>query len=100
MSRKVRLIAVVGLCTIILSTGLLGVLLGPDSANVPRVAAGGAPPPGSGPLTVEGFVRVYDGDTVEVQMHGTRMVLGVIGIDAPEGNTACGQQAAGMMWQL
>jgi len=68
--------------------------LGPAPAGAQRVEPGGAPPAGSGPIDVSGFVRVIDGDTVEAYLGGKRVGIGLIGVDAPRGNTACGREAA------
>src|SRR5687767_5977312 len=84
MTRKLRLVGVASVA-IFLGTLLFGIFLGPEIVPVERVAAGGAPPPGSGPLTVQVGVRVYDGDTLEVRLGGTRAVIGLIGIEAPQG---------------
>ena len=53
-----------------------------------------APSRGAGPLNVSGPVRVIDGDTLEVYIDGRQTAIGVIGIKAPRGNTACGRKAA------
>ncbi len=67
-----------------------------------RVAAGGAPAPGTGGFTSEGFVRAIDGSTFELYIGSHQIGIGVIGIDVPEGNTICGQMAAdylqGLVW--
>jgi len=55
---------------------------------------GGAPPAGSGPIDIEGFVRAIDGDTMETWINGSRVGIGLIGIDAFEANTVCGAAAA------
>jgi endonuclease YncB( thermonuclease family) len=63
---------------------------------VPAVHAarpGGAPPAGSGPVDVTGFIRVIEADTVEVRIEGRRVGVGFVGIEAPMGNTACGRRA-------
>ena len=49
-----------------------------------RVGPGGAPPPGSGPVDLTGFVRVYDGDTFEALIDGKRARIGLAGINAPQ----------------
>ena len=69
-------------------------VLGPAPAGAQRVGPGGAPPVGSGPVDVTGFVRVIDGDTIEAYIGGKRAGIGLIGLDAPMGNTACGRDAA------
>jgi endonuclease YncB( thermonuclease family) len=42
---------------------------------------------------VNGPIRVIEADTLEVWIDGTRVGVGVIGITAPPGNTACGKEA-------
>ncbi|OFW17193.1 MAG: hypothetical protein A3F70_09800 [Acidobacteria bacterium RIFCSPLOWO2_12_FULL_67_14] len=59
-----------------------------------------APPPGSGPVHFSGFVRVIDGDTFEVYINGHQTGIGIIGIKAPMGNTACGMAATQALWEL
>jgi endonuclease YncB( thermonuclease family) len=59
-----------------------------------------APPPGSGPIDFSGFVRVIDGDTVEMYIEGNRTGVGIVGIRTPMGNTPCGRQATGFLWSL
>jgi glucose/arabinose dehydrogenase/endonuclease YncB( thermonuclease family) len=74
--------------------------LRPTPAAAQRVPPGGAPPAGSGPIDFDGPVRVIDGDTIEIYVNGNRTGIGLLGIDAPQLNSACGQQAAGTMWGL
>jgi endonuclease YncB( thermonuclease family) len=59
-----------------------------------------APPPGSGPIEFNGFVRVIDGDSVEIYVNGSRIGIGIVGIRTPMGNTSCGQDATGYLWSL
>lgn len=59
-----------------------------------------APPPGSGPIDFNGFVRVIDGDTFEVYIQGHRTGVGIIGIETAMGNTPCGVQATDLLWSL
>jgi glucose/arabinose dehydrogenase len=87
---------------------LLAVVLGlvlPSSAGSavaqqPRAHPGGAPPPDSGPIDYPGFVRVVDGDSVEIRLGGTQVLVGLIGVDTPAGNTACGREAAAVLRAL
>ena len=75
--------------------------LPPAMAQQPPAAPpGGAPPAGRGPYEVMGFVRVWDGDTIDVRINGTRVLVGLIGIDAPMGNTPCGREAAARLRAL
>jgi endonuclease YncB( thermonuclease family) len=53
-----------------------------------------APGRGSGSVTVTGPIRVIDGNTLEVNINNRRAGVGLIGIKAPPGNTACGKIAA------
>jgi glucose/arabinose dehydrogenase/endonuclease YncB( thermonuclease family) len=75
----------------------------PSSAQAQQaegVPPGGAPPPGSGPRDTPDFIRVIDGDTVEVWLDGKQVGVGLIGIDAPQGNTPCGKEATALLRQL
>ena len=54
---------------------------------------GGAPDPKSGPFRPTGFVRVVDGDSIEVLIDGRRTAIGILGLDAPELGTPCGDAA-------
>ncbi|MGH3117192.1 MAG: PQQ-dependent sugar dehydrogenase, partial [Gaiellales bacterium] len=60
-------------------------------------APGAAP---SGAINFRGFVRVIDGDTIEINLNGRRVGIGILGIDAPQGNTPCGRQATSLLEQL
>src|SRR3954447_24970275 len=67
----------------------------PGSAvHAQSVPAGGAPPVGSGSVETTGFIRGIDGDTLETQLLGQQSAIGLIGITAPPGNTACGREAS------
>jgi len=70
---------------------------GPATINAQRVPPGGAAPPGSGPVDIEGFVRVVDGDTLDAWINGQRVAVGLVGLTAPQGNTDCGRQATNML---
>ena len=54
---------------------------------------GGAPDPKSGPFRPDGFVRVVDGDSIEVLIDGRRTAIGIQGLDAPALDTPCGAAA-------
>ena len=58
-----------------------------------------APPTPPSQLTVS-RVRVIEADTFEVWVDGTRLAIGVVGIKAPPGNTACGKTAIAAVRQL
>ena len=70
---------------------------GHKASGVKRVKAGGAPPAGSGPISVTGPVRVIDGDTLEVDINGSRVGVDLIGVDTPQGNTRCGKLATAQL---
>jgi glucose/arabinose dehydrogenase len=74
--------------------------LAPSGAQTSVVSAPGAPALGSGPVRVSGYVRVIDGETIEAQIRGRRVAIGLIGIAAPQGNTACGKLATKALQQL
>lgn len=63
-----------------------------DPASAQTTAAGGR--------LVNGPIRVIDGDTIEIQDGGTRAGIGLIGVRAPRGNTACGRLAAARLAEL
>ncbi|HEY0069958.1 MAG TPA: NPCBM/NEW2 domain-containing protein [Chloroflexia bacterium] len=48
-------------------------------------------------LDIDGYVRVIDGDTVEVTPGASRLGVGLIGIIAPQVNTACGREAVAQL---
>jgi glucose/arabinose dehydrogenase/endonuclease YncB( thermonuclease family) len=62
-------------------------------AEVPSIGPGGALALGLGPQQIKGFARVVDGDTIDGTIDGQRVVVGVMGIHAPQGNTDCGRLA-------
>lgn len=53
-----------------------------------------------GTLDIEGYVRAIDGDTVEVRPGGVRLGVKLIGISAPQTNTACGRAAIAQLEAL
>ncbi|HEY8598318.1 MAG TPA: PQQ-dependent sugar dehydrogenase, partial [Thermomicrobiales bacterium] len=63
----------------------------------PRTGPSGAPPPGSGDVEIDDFVRVIDGNTVEVTIGGGKVGVGLLGIDAPLYNTDCGREAIDLL---
>src|SRR5690242_10151761 len=71
----------------VLLIGLAAVLLA-----IP-LASAQAPPPGSGPITYQGFIRIIDGQSLELRIDGKQIAVRVIGINAPQGNTPCGVEA-------
>jgi glucose/arabinose dehydrogenase len=72
----------------------------PSSPTGTNVASWrGAPPHGLGPFTVSD-VRVIDGDSIEVLIQGARAAVRLAGVDAPEGNTACGRAATAQLQAL
>jgi len=61
---------------------------------------GGAPPRGSGPIHFTGFPSVIEGDSLDLQLYGNRVAVGIIGVDAPRGNSSCGKAASKVTRQL
>ena len=59
-----------------------------------------APLRGTGSHSIDGPVRVIEGDTLEVRIEGRRVGVLVAGITAPHANTPCGQQAAAALQAL
>ncbi|MBI3973851.1 MAG: PQQ-dependent sugar dehydrogenase, partial [Chloroflexi bacterium] len=91
----------VGVLILLLLTSIgIGNVGPPAPAGAQRVPPGGAPPPGSGPKETGMFIRVIDGDTIDTWVDGQRTGIGLLGIDAPQGNTDCGRQAAVLLRQL
>src|SRR5918992_4079798 len=88
-------------CIVVLSVLLLLVAVVEPAAaqqgGVKRAEPGGAPPPGSGPFTITRPVRAIDGDTIEVNIGGSRVGVRLIGMDAPRANTSCGKVAASQL---
>jgi len=68
--------------------------------GAPKMLLAQAPEPGSGPIDFSGYVRVIDGDTVEVYINGRQIGIGIVGIGAPEGNTDCGREATAHLENL
>jgi glucose/arabinose dehydrogenase len=84
--RRRTLSICIGLFLVICSIGTVGAL--------EQVAPPGTPPePTSGSMKATGFVRVVDGDSMEMVLKDRRVAVGVIGIDAPPVNTPCGEGA-------
>jgi len=65
----------------------------PPPVAAARVPGGGAPPPGSGAKTSTPQVRVIDGMTIDTYIDGEEVGIHLVGITAPQGNTACGKLA-------
>ncbi|MGH9630263.1 MAG: NPCBM/NEW2 domain-containing protein [Bryobacteraceae bacterium] len=65
----------------------------PSGAQIRRVPPGGAPPPGTGDLQITGFVRLVDANSLEIEINGNRVAVGLIGITVPQANTSCGKLA-------
>jgi glucose/arabinose dehydrogenase len=61
---------------------------------------GGAPDPKRGPFQPTGFVRVVDGDSLEMLIDGRRVAVGVLGIDAAPFGTPCGGAARAELQSL
>ncbi len=96
MRAKTSLVLAV-LAITLFNGGLVGLARQPDPSSSPqRIPAG---PPAS-TINFRGFVRVIDGDTIEINLKGRRVGIGILGIDAPQGNTPCGRQATNALRQL
>jgi len=80
---------------LMLAAGLLASILPapPSPVTAASVPPGGAPPPGSGTKTSGPFVRVIDGMTIDTYIDGQQVGIHLVGISAPQGNTACGRLA-------
>jgi glucose/arabinose dehydrogenase/PKD repeat protein/endonuclease YncB( thermonuclease family) len=93
MNPRRIVVALVGLVLVFIAGGV----------PVPRVVdahigPGGAMALAPGPQEVRGFVRVVDGDTLDVnirdpQGQSQRVAVGLVGVQAAQGNTECGREA-------
>ena len=97
--------ALLALLVVVLALGLSPGAVAPAALPAPGLQLGGVPPggapaPGSGPRQIAGYIRVIDGDTVEAWIDGKRVAIGILGVDAPQGNTDCGRQATALLRQL
>jgi endonuclease YncB( thermonuclease family) len=78
----------------------------PPDVSTPPLSAlrfigpGGADAAGPGSADVRGFVRVIDGDTMDVIIRGHRVAVGLLGVQAPMGNTDCGRAATAALQAL
>ncbi len=70
------------------------------SSALKFIGPGGADAVGPGPVDVRGFVRVVDGDTLDVTIRGHRVAVGLLGVHAPLYNTQCGAQATAALMTL
>ncbi len=93
---KLRRIAValVGLVLAFIAGGLPL----PATVDAQHIGPGGAMALGPGPQEIRGFVRVVDADTLDVSIRDPqgdtqRVAVGLVGVQAPQGNTDCGRQA-------
>ncbi|MFN8556297.1 MAG: hypothetical protein U0531_02740 [Dehalococcoidia bacterium] len=57
------------------------------------VPAAPTPFPATSALQVNSPVRVIDGDTLDMQINGRRVGVGLIGVSAPATDTPCGREA-------
>ena len=67
--------------------------------NQPANSKGGAPEWGKGTISVP-FARVIDGNSLDVVINGSRVAVGLLGIDVPQGNTDCGRAATALLKTL
>jgi glucose/arabinose dehydrogenase/endonuclease YncB( thermonuclease family) len=84
-----------GISLFVAGTFLAGVLSGQGQGQEKH-----EPRPKKGPVDYRGFVRVIDGDTVEIYLNGSQVGVGLIGVSAPSAVTPCGKQASAMLKQL
>jgi endonuclease YncB( thermonuclease family) len=61
-----------------------------------QAAVGGS----TGRVELEGYVRAVHGDTLDARMSNRRVGIGIIGIQAPQGNTPCGKEATAFVQGL
>jgi endonuclease YncB( thermonuclease family) len=79
-------------------TVLASALVFVGASPVPRGAL--AAPASGGPVELEGYVRAIQGDTFDARLNNRRIGIGVIGIQAPQGNTPCGKEATAYAQEL
>ncbi len=72
----------------------------PQPADAGHIGPGGALAINRGPKEIRGFVRVIDGDTLDVNIDGQRVAVGLVGVRAPQGNTECGIEATKQLQAL
>jgi len=87
LSDMLSRLLVAGLVSAIVATAIIGV-------------AAQAPSRGGEAIEITGPVRVIEGDTVDVYVAGSRVLIGLIGIKAPRGNTRCGVDSANFLRNL
>ncbi len=83
-----------------LTTSVYEVLLVSAVMTGPVAMWAQAPAPGSGSVSIGGPVRVIEGDTLEVNIQGRRVGVGIVGIVAPAGNTDCGRDAISFVYDI
>jgi len=66
----------------------------------PGASHGAAPPPVTGTVELEGYVRAVTGDTLDARLSTRRVGIGVAGIRAPLVNTVCGKEAMAFLQEL
>jgi endonuclease YncB( thermonuclease family) len=52
------------------------------------------------PHQVDGYVRAIQGDTLDARKALKRVGIGIVGVKAPSGNTACGREATAFVQRL
>ncbi len=72
----------------------------PSQVEAQHIGPGGALAIKRGNKDLRGYVRVIDGDTLDVTIDGQRVPVGLIGVRTPQGNTDCGVEAADRLRQL
>lgn len=91
---------VVGVMVPIVAMAL--VLIPPSGSFLSAQTAppGGAPPAGSGPIELDGYIRAIQGDTLDARTVRGRVAIGVVGIRAPRGKTPCAREATAFVQAL
>src|SRR6266540_362546 len=94
MTLRRIVVALVGLILVFVAGGVPL----PTIVDAQHIGPGGAMALAPGPQEVRGFVRVVDGDTLDVnikdpQGQSQRVAVGLVGMQAAQGNTACGKEA-------
>jgi endonuclease YncB( thermonuclease family) len=91
MASHARLLASVpGAVAVLVFVGLNCIPHAPEAASTANRA----------PVELQGYVRAIQGDTLDARMGNKRVGIGIVGIQAPQGNTACGKEATAFAQSL
>src|SRR5947209_14554975 len=94
MTLRRVVLALVGLFLVLVAGGVRP----PTTVDAQFIGPGGAMALAAGPHQVNGFIRVVDADTLDVNItdatgQSQRVAVGLVGVQSPMPNTDCGKQA-------